>query len=44
MNSTLQTILVIIIVSFAVAFLVKKFLWKSKNNNNSCDKGDCGCH
>ncbi|MCH8127480.1 FeoB-associated Cys-rich membrane protein [candidate division KSB1 bacterium] len=45
MNSTLQTIFVIITVSFAVLFLVKKFLWKpKKSGSNSCGEDDCGCH
>ncbi|NOY47293.1 hypothetical protein MNBD_BACTEROID02-1119 [hydrothermal vent metagenome] len=45
MNNTLQTILVIITVGFAVWFLVRKFVWKpKKNNNDSCGKDDCGCH
>jgi len=44
MNNTLQTILVIITVSFAVGFLVKKFLWNPrKKKDNSCES-DCGCH
>jgi attachment p12 family protein len=45
MNNSLQTILVIITVSVAVGFLVKKFLWKpKKNKNDSCGNDDCGCH
>jgi len=45
MNNTFQNILVIITMGFAVWFLVRKFLWKTKqNNSNSCGKDDCGCH
>lgn len=44
MNNTLQTIFVIIVVSLAIGFLVKKFLWNPKKKNNSCDSGDCDCH
>jgi len=45
MNNTTQTILVIITVSFAVGFLVKKFLWNpNKKKENSCGDDDCGCH
>jgi len=45
MNNTLQTILVIITVGFAVWFIIRKFFWKAKKeNSNSCGKDDCGCH
>lgn len=45
MNNSLQTILVIVTVSLAVVFLVKKFLWNpKKKNKNSCGDDDCGCH
>jgi hypothetical protein len=44
MNNTLQTIFVIITVSLAVAFLVKKFLWKKSKSKKSCGNDDCGCH
>ncbi|RLD30142.1 MAG: FeoB-associated Cys-rich membrane protein [Bacteroidetes bacterium] len=45
MNNTIQTIFVIITVSVAVGFLVKKFLWNpKKKTNKSCDNDDCGCH
>jgi len=37
----MQEIIVYIIVVLAVAFLVKKFFFKSKNKKN-CDSG-CGC-
>jgi len=45
MTNTLQTILVIIVVGFAIGFLVKKFFWKpKKHSNDSCSNNDCGCH
>ncbi len=43
MNNTLQTIFVIIIVGYAIGFLVKKFLWNPKKKK-SCGNDDCGCH
>jgi len=52
----MQTLLVIIVFSFAAGFLLKKFVWnpilesKQRKNgtldgdNTKCGKGDCGCH
>ena len=52
----MQTILVIITFSFALGFLLKKFVWnpifESKGKasgtldggNTKCGKDDCGCH
>jgi len=37
-----QEIIVYIILGFAIAFLVRKFLWKKKSNKN-CGNDDCGC-
>jgi len=56
MNNTIQTILVITTVTFALGFLVKKFLWSpktfksltkgqsKKRNSKSCGSDNCGCH
>lgn len=45
MNNTIQTLFVIITVSLAVGFLVKKFLWNPKNKSKkSCGDNDCDCH
>ncbi|HOZ74250.1 MAG TPA: FeoB-associated Cys-rich membrane protein [Flavobacterium sp.] len=38
-----QEILAYIILAAAIFFLVRKFLWKKKNEKN-CGEGDCGCH
>ncbi|MCF6294949.1 MAG: FeoB-associated Cys-rich membrane protein [Flavobacteriaceae bacterium] len=44
MSNTIQTILVIVTVSIAVGFLIKKFFLKpKKSSKNSCED-DCGCH
>jgi hypothetical protein len=39
----IQEILVYIVVAGAIAFLVKKFLFKKKKSGD-CGSGDCGCH
>ncbi|WP_081606522.1 FeoB-associated Cys-rich membrane protein [Psychroflexus gondwanensis] len=39
----LQEILVLLIFMTAVAFLIKKFFFKSKTASSSCGSGDCGC-
>ncbi len=44
MNNTIQTIFVIIIVSFAAWFLVKKFFLKPKKNSKGSCEDDCSCH
>jgi hypothetical protein len=44
MNTLLQNTLVFIAVTLAVAFLVKKFLWKSPKQKKACGKDGCGCH
>ncbi|KAB1156987.1 FeoB-associated Cys-rich membrane protein [Flavobacterium luteum] len=38
-----QEIVVFIIVGFALAYLIRKFIWKPKSNKN-CGNDDCGCH
>jgi hypothetical protein len=44
MNTIIQNILVIITVSLAVAFIIKKFVWKpKKSKQNSCGQDQCGC-
>jgi len=43
MSTTLQNIIVLIILSFAVGFLVKKYFWKKKAKK-ACGTDDCGCH
>ncbi|WP_139001418.1 FeoB-associated Cys-rich membrane protein [Hyunsoonleella aestuarii] len=46
MNYIIQNILVYVLVAFALIFLVRKFIWKSKKiSNKTCgdDKG-CACH
>lgn len=52
----MQTILVLIIFSFAAGFLLKKFLWDPlfearqtsggtlDGGKTKCGKKDCGCH
>ena len=37
-----QEIIVYIILGFAIAFLVRKFFWKKKSDEN-CGNDDCGC-
>ena len=39
-----QQIVVFIILGFAVAFLVKKYLFKGKKSKKGCGEDDCGCH
>jgi hypothetical protein len=39
----IQQILVYITVIVAIAFLVRKFIWKPKSKKN-CGDDDCGCH
>ncbi len=44
MNFTIQTILVIVTVSLAVVFLIRKFIWKPKTKpSKGCGSSDCGC-
>jgi len=45
MNQTLQTIIILVILGFALGFLVKKFIWSpsKKKNNNACSDDNCGC-
>lgn len=38
----IQEVLVYLILAAAVAFLIRKFLWKKKKKN--CGDDDCGCH
>jgi uncharacterized protein YpmB len=38
----IQEIIAFIILFLAVAFLIKKFFWKSKNKKD-CGDGNCGC-
>ncbi|MBU2949818.1 FeoB-associated Cys-rich membrane protein [Tamlana agarivorans] len=45
MNTIIQNILVFTAVVFAIAFLVRKFIWKKKKSKKSCGGDDgCGCH
>ncbi|KAF2515536.1 FeoB-associated Cys-rich membrane protein [Flavobacterium zhairuonense] len=37
-----QEIIAFAILGFAVAFLIKKFFWKSKKKKD-CGDGNCGC-
>lgn len=44
MNDWFQNILVFIIAGLALAFLVKKYFWKSKKKaTKSCGNDGCGC-
>lgn len=45
MNTILQNILVFLSLGIAVAFLVRKFIWKpNKADASNCGSGDdCGC-
>ncbi|MCV9932412.1 FeoB-associated Cys-rich membrane protein [Flavobacterium sp. LS1R47] len=38
-----QEIIAFIILLVAVAFLIRKYFWKSKKKGN-CGENDCGCH
>lgn len=40
----LQEILVLIIFAFALAYLIKKFFFKSKKSAPTCGSAQCGCH
>ncbi len=40
----MQDYLVYIALGLAIAFLVKKYFFKSKKNNNNRDPGCDGCH
>jgi len=40
----LQSIIAYLLVVAAVAFLIKKFLWKKKKKAGDCGGDDCGCH
>ena len=47
MNTIVQNILVFIALSFALTFIVRKFIWKPKKaaTTKSCGTDDnCGCH
>jgi len=44
MNNTIQTILVIITATFALGFLVRKYIWKPKTKTaKGCGSDGCGC-
>ena len=44
MNTTIQTILVLITASLALGFLVRKYFWKPKNKTSkACGNDSCGC-
>ncbi|MGA1225979.1 MAG: FeoB-associated Cys-rich membrane protein [Tamlana sp.] len=45
MNTIIQNILVFAAIGFAIAFLVKKFIWKNPKSKKACGGDDgCGCH
>lgn len=45
MNDIFQNILVFITLAFAIAFLVRKFIWKPKKKTaKACGNDGCGCH
>lgn len=42
----LQTIIVLIIFTFALGYLITKFIWAPsflKKKNDNCGSGNCGC-
>lgn len=44
MNTVIQNILVFTAIGLAIAFLVKKFVWKKSKSKKACGEDDCGCH
>ncbi len=45
MNSMIQNILVFTTLAFAIAFLVRKFIWKPKKaSTKACGNDGCGCN
>ncbi|SEM08317.1 hypothetical protein SAMN04487910_4096 [Aquimarina amphilecti] len=50
MNLFIQNILVFIVFAIAIAFLIKKFVWKpkvvatNKKIPGNCGNNGCGCH
>jgi F0F1-type ATP synthase membrane subunit b/b' len=50
MSILIQNIIVLLIFVGAIAFLIKKFFWKSpissakKKSSKSCGSAGCGCH
>lgn len=46
MNTIIQNILLFTTLGLAVAYLVKKYFWKSKSKSTKSCGGDndCGCH
>ncbi|WP_344787103.1 FeoB-associated Cys-rich membrane protein [Postechiella marina] len=46
MNTIIQNILVFITASFALTYIVKKYVWTSKKKKTKSCGGDnsCGCH
>ncbi|WP_431133285.1 FeoB-associated Cys-rich membrane protein [Psychroserpens mesophilus] len=46
MNTIIQNILVFTTLAIAIAFLVRKFIWKPKKASTKACGGDdgCGCH
>lgn len=46
MNTIIQNILAFTVLAFALAFIVKKFIWKPKKKTaKACGSDDgCGCH
>jgi len=46
MNTVLQNILAFTTLALALAFIVRKFIWKpKKKSTKACGSGDgCGCH
>nr|WP_189359784.1 FeoB-associated Cys-rich membrane protein [Algibacter mikhailovii] len=44
MNTIIQNILVFAAIAAAIAFLMKKFIWKKSTAKKACGNDDCGCH
>jgi len=44
MNVIIQNILVVLALSAAIVFLVKKFFFKKQPSDKSCGSDNCGCN
>ncbi|MEA9413692.1 FeoB-associated Cys-rich membrane protein [Flavobacterium sp. PL02] len=40
----IQEIIAFGILFISIAFLIRKFFWKSSKKKNDCGGSDCGCH
>ncbi|MEC5165301.1 hypothetical protein RCH18_001028 [Flavobacterium sp. PL11] len=40
----IQEVIAYILLGIALAFLIKKFLFKRKKSGKDCGTDDCGCH